>query len=167
LKNTILRILKWFLVAVTVILVILFVFALVFLADWPWWVGIFLLLGIIGLVIGALFIRKLLKRRNEQQFVQQVIEQDESRLKMLSQKERDELKELQDKWKEAVDTLRRSHLKKQGNPLYVLPWYLVMGESGSGKTTSINSARLSSPFLDVNRTSGISGTRSCDWWFFE
>jgi type VI secretion system protein ImpL len=167
LKNTLLKILKFFLIGVAVVIVILIVFALVFLIDWPWWVGIFLLLGVIGLIIGALFLRKLLKRRNEQQFVEQVIEQDESRLKKLGQKERDELKELQDKWKEAVETLRRSHLKKQGNPLYVLPWYLVMGESGSGKTTSIKSARLSSPFLDVNRVSGISGTRSCDWWFFE
>ncbi|HEX9024198.1 MAG TPA: type VI secretion protein IcmF/TssM N-terminal domain-containing protein, partial [Geobacteraceae bacterium] len=66
-----------------------------------------------------------------------------------------------------VETLRRSHLKKRGNPLYVLPWYLVMGESGSGKTTAISSARLSSPFLDVNKVSGISGTRNCDWWFFD
>lgn len=166
-KNTILKILKFFLIGVAIVLVILFVFALVFLMDWPWWVGLFLLLGVIGLIIGVLFIRKLLKRRNEQQFVQQVIDQDESRLKKLNQHERDELKELQDKWKGAVETLRQSHLKKHGNPLYVLPWYLVMGESGSGKTTAINSARLSSPFLDVNRASGISGTRSCDWWFFE
>jgi len=145
----------------------LFIIALVILMNWPWWVGIFLLLGILGLIIGALFLRKLLKRRNEQKFVQQVIEQDESRLKKLSLQDRNEMKELQDKWKEAVETLRRSHLKKHGNPLYVLPWYLVMGESGSGKTTAINSARLSSPFLDVNRTAGVSGTRSCDWWFFE
>ena len=42
-----------------------------------------------------------------------------------------------------------------------------MGESGSGKTTSIGSAKLSSPFAEVTRTSGISGTRNCDWWFFE
>jgi type VI secretion system protein ImpL len=166
-KNTLLKILKFFLIGVAVVLVMLLMFALVFLMDWPWWVGLFLILGVVSLIIGALFLKKLLKRRNEQQFVQQVIEQDESRLKKLSQQERDELKELQDKWKAAVETLRRSHLKKQGNPLYVLPWYLVMGESGSGKTTAINSAQLSSPFLDVNRTSGISGTRSCDWWFFE
>ncbi|MCP4295916.1 MAG: type VI secretion system protein ImpL, partial [Proteobacteria bacterium] len=60
-----------------------------------------------------------------------------------------------------------SHLRKHGNPLYVLPWYLVIGESGSGKSTAIGSARLSSTFAEVNRTSGISGTRNCDWWFFE
>ena len=38
--------------------------------------------------------------------------------------------------------------KKMGNPLYALPCYLVIGESGSGKTTSIKSARLSSPFAE-------------------
>ena len=37
----------------------------------------------------------------------------------------------------------------------------------SGKTTAIQSARLSSPFFEVNQISGISGTRNCDWWFFE
>jgi len=167
LKNTILGILKYVLIVLACILVILFAFALVFIMDWPWWVGIFLLLGIAGIAIGVLFLRKLLLRRKEQQFVQQVIEQDESYLKQLGKDEHAEQKELQNRWKEAIETLRRSHLKKQGNPLYVLPWYLVMGESASGKTTALNSARLSSPFFEVNRTSGISGTRNCDWWFFE
>ena len=48
-----------------------------------------------------------------------------------------------------------------------MPWYLVVGESGSGKTTSLSSAKLASPFADTARTSGISGTRNCDWWFLE
>ena len=129
--------------------------------------GFFLLLVLIGLGIGFLFFRKIWLRRREEKFVQQVIEQDESHLKTVSGKERDDLKELQNRWKEAIEALRRSHLRKYGNPLYVLPWYLVIGESGSGKTTAITSARLSSPFAEVSRTSGISGTRNCDWWFFE
>ncbi len=150
-----------------VILVILLVFGVVLSLNWPLWVGFFLLLILVGAVIGFLFFRKIMLRRREQRFVQQVIEQDESHLKALTGIEKDDLKELQERWKEAIEALRRSHLRKYGNPLYVLPWYLVMGESGSGKTTAINSAKLSSPFAEVNRTSGISGTRNCDWWFFE
>ena len=84
----------------------------------------------------------------------------------MSAKEQTQEKELQERWKEAIASLQGSHLRKQGNPLYVLPWYMVIGESGSGKTTSIGSAKLST-FSDVNRVSGISGTRNCDWWFFE
>jgi len=44
---------------------------------------------------------------------------------------------------------------------------MVIGESGSGKTTSLNSARLASPLRDIGRVQGVSGTKQCDWWFFE
>jgi type VI secretion system protein ImpL len=166
-KSTLLKFLKYALIVVAIFLAIVLVFGAVLLLNWPWWVGLFLLLILIGLGIGFLFLKKIWLKRKEEKFVQQVIEQDESNLKSMSGKEKDDLKELQNRWKEAVDALRRSHLRKYGNPLYVLPWYMVIGESGSGKTTSITSARLSSPFVEVSRTSGLSGTKNCDWWFFE
>ena len=166
-KERILKILKVFLMASVVVLVVLLVFGLVLLMQWPWWVALFLLLLVAGLVIGGITLWKVWARRREQRFVQEVLDQDESRMKAMSAKERDDQRELQERWKEAVGTLRKSHLKKQGNPLYVLPWYLVVGESGSGKTTSLSSAKLASPFADSARTSGISGTRNCDWWFLE
>jgi type VI secretion system protein ImpL len=139
----------------------------VFVLKWPLWTLLLVLLTIAVLVVGGLFIRKLLVRRREKRFVEEVIQRDELHLKSLSQKEQNESREMQAKWKEAIDTLKRSHLKKQGNPLYVLPWYMVIGESGSGKTTAIQSARVSSPFAEARKVSGISGTRNCDWWFFE
>ena len=166
-KERILKILKVFLMASVVVLVVLLVFGLVLLMRWPWWVALFLLLLVAGLVIGGVTLWKVWAKRREQRFVQEVLDQDESRMKAMSAKERDDQRELQERWKEAVGTLRKSHLKKQGNPLYVLPWYLVVGESGSGKTTSLSSAKLASPFADSARTSGISGTRNCDWWFLE
>jgi type VI secretion system protein ImpL len=161
------KVLKVALLLTLAALAILLVFGIVLVLNWPWWVGFFVILGLVGLGIGALFVKKLLLRRREQQFVGQIIAQDELRVKALTGKEQQEVQQLQDRWKEAMEALRRSHLRKRGNPLYVLPWYLVFGESGSGKTTAIQSARLSSPFAEVNRTSGISGTRNCDWWFFE
>jgi type VI secretion system protein ImpL len=166
-KKVLIKVLIISLVVTAVILGILLVFALTMGIGWPWWVGFFILIGILGVGLGVVFLRKLWRKRQEQQFVSQVIEQDEQSLKQLTGKERDRFKELQDRWKEAVAALKRSHLKKYGNPLYVLPWYMVIGESGSGKTTAIQSAKLSSPFAEVSRTSGISGTRNCDWWFFE
>ena len=166
-KELFLKILKVFLIIGAILLGFLLVFGIVLFIDWPWWVGLFILLGLVGLGLGLVFIRKIWLRRREQQFVDQIIEQDDSYLKTMGYKDRERSQELQDRWKEAMDALRGSHLKKYGNPLYVLPWYLVIGESGSGKTTAIKSARLSSPFADVSRISGISGTRNCDWWFFE
>ncbi|MGD9367852.1 MAG: type VI secretion protein IcmF/TssM N-terminal domain-containing protein, partial [Desulfobacteraceae bacterium] len=166
-KQLLLKIFKGLLVIGVLLLAVLLVFGLVLLIGWPWWVGFFVLLGLIGLLLGGLVLRKILKRRREQMFVHQIVEQDEAAYKHLAPKEQDAAKELQGRWKEAIEALRKSHLRKYGNPLYVLPWYMVIGESGSGKTTAIESARLTSPFAEVTRTSGISGTRNCDWWFFE
>jgi type VI secretion system protein ImpL len=166
-KQLIIKILKIFLIVTLILFAVLLIFGLVLGIGWPWWVGIFILTGLLGLVAGLVFLKKIWRRRREQHFVNQVIAQDQQYLRSLGDKERKSSKELQERWKEAMETLRKSHLKKYGNPLYVLPWYMVIGESGSGKTTAITSARLSSPFAEVSRTSGISGTRNCDWWFFE
>ncbi len=148
-------------------LLVLLVFGFVLWLDWPWWVGLCLLLGLCGLGLGVIFVRRLLLRRREQRFVQEIIAQDEAFLRRTEGPEKDRLKELQARWKEAVDTLKRSRLRKYGHPLYVLPWYLIIGESGSGKTTAIKSANLSSPLADTRTVSGISGTRNFEWWFFE
>lgn len=166
-KDIFLKALKIFLLFMLIALAILLVFGLVLYLDWPLWVGFFILLGLIGLVIALILLRKIWLKRKEKLFVQTIIDQDEAYLKSLAQKDKDQLRQLQDHWKESIETLRHSNLRKYGNPLYVLPWYLVIGESGSGKTTAIQSARLSSPFTEVNQISGISGTRNCDWWFFE
>jgi type VI secretion system protein ImpL len=166
-KDILLKALKIFLIFMLIALAILMVFVLVQIRNWPLWLGFFILLGLIGLVIALILLRKIWLKRKEKLFVQTIIDQDEVHLKSLVQKDKDQLKQLQDRWKESIETLRHSNLRKYGNPLYVLPWYLVIGESGSGKTTAIQSARLSSPFTEVNQISGISGTRNCDWWFFE
>ncbi len=166
-KQIFLKILKVFLITTLILLSVLLVFGMVLGLDWPWWVGFFILFGLLGLGFGFTFFRKIWRRRREQRFVQQVIAQDDSYLNDLGNKDRERSRELQDRWVEAMDSLKKSHMKKFGNPLYVLPWYLVIGESGSGKTTAIKSARLSSPFAETIRTSGISGTKNCDWWFFE
>ncbi len=135
--------------------------------KWPWWMGASIFIGIIGIVVGAVFLKRYLLRRREKKFVRRVVELDEAAIKDLPVQERQQLKDLQDKWKDAVELLRDSYLRKQGNPLYALPWYLVIGESGSGKTSAIKSARLSSPLSDIARTAGITATANCDWWFFE
>ncbi|MBI5556199.1 MAG: type VI secretion system protein ImpL [Deltaproteobacteria bacterium] len=158
---------KSLLVITGIALLLLLIAGLVLVLDWPWWTGSFFILLIFGVAIGVLLVRKIINRRKEQQFVDQIISQDDLRLKAMADKERDESQLLQARWKEAIETLKKSHLKKLGNPLYVLPWYMVIGESASGKTTAIKSARLSSPFAEATNVSGVSGTRNCDWWFFE
>ncbi len=141
-------------------------FALVLWMDWPWWVGLCFILVYFVLYCLWLLLRKIILRRREQSFVNEVIAQDEEYRKSLGNGDGSAL-ELQTAWKEAIDTLNRSKLGKSGNPLYVLPWYMIIGESGSGKSTAVRNADLSAPFAEVKKTSGLGSTRNCDWWFFE
>jgi type VI secretion system protein ImpL len=161
------QILKYILIGLLVLLALLVIFGIVLVLNWPWWVGLFLILFVIGIGIAVYLIKQILIKKREQKFVSQIVEQDNAYVKSLKADELKHFTDLQSRFKEAVDALKGSHLKKLGNPLYVLPWYMVIGESASGKTTAIKSAKLSSPFAEMTQISGLSGTKNCDWWFFE
>jgi len=128
--------------------------------------------GLVVVATGAFVLFAFLERRGErlkeQHFVDDVVKLDEAFVRAADPRRRQEAKELQDHWRESVEALRKSRLRRRfGNPLYALPWYMVIGESGSGKTTAIKNSSLHSPVSHLTRTAGISATRTCDWWFFE
>lgn len=135
--------------------------------GWPWWVGLTIMAGTLGLVMGLFFLKRYYMRRREKKFVRRIVDLDDAAIKTAPLRERQQLQDLQLHWKESVDLLHASYLRKQGNPLYVLPWYLIIGESGTGKTSAINNARLSSPLTEMGRKGPIPSTRNCDWWFFK
>ena len=83
-------------------------------------------------------------------------------------KENDELV-LKDKMKDALATLRTASKGKK-DYLYDLPWYLLIGPPGSGKTTALINSGLKFPLLrgaTPAAIAGVGGTRYCDWWFTE
>lgn len=52
--------------------------------------------------------------------------------------------------------------------LYQLPWYMIIGAPGAGKTTALLNSGLSFPLagrLGRGAVRGVGGTRNCDWWF--
>ncbi len=54
----------------------------------------------------------------------------------------------------------------KGGYLYDLPWYVIIGPPGSGKTTAIQQSGLEFPLAE-GRIAGVGGTRNCDWWLTE
>jgi type VI secretion system protein ImpL len=76
---------------------------------------------------------------------------------------------LKDKMKDALATLKSASGGKK-NYLYDLPWYLIIGPPGSGKTTALINSGLKFPLLrgaTPTAIAGVGGTRYCDWWFTE
>ncbi|MBK8253600.1 MAG: type VI secretion system membrane subunit TssM [Polyangiaceae bacterium] len=67
---------------------------------------------------------------------------------------------------EAIDKLERSSLARGGRraALYTLPWYLMVGPPGAGKTTAIAQSGLPFPYHDERGIAGVGGTRNCDLW---
>ena len=78
-----------------------------------------------------------------------------------------EIGEIQTRLKEALALLRRVTKKRFGY-IYDLPWYVIFGAPGSGKTTALTNSGLQFPLGDAlgeNAVKGIGGTRNCNWWF--
>lgn len=74
---------------------------------------------------------------------------------------------LKERIKDALTTLKKAG-KGKSNYLYELPWYILVGPPGSGKTTALVNSGLKFPLsrgATPAAVAGVGGTRYCDWWF--
>ncbi|HBA86864.1 MAG TPA: type VI secretion system protein ImpL [Geobacter sp.] len=154
-RDTMLTYAKYVLFGAALIPFLVIAYVMFPLLSWSWRIGLFLPLLVLPLWGALVLIKKALSGRNKIESGAEAAGEEPSRVA-----------ELQGSCQRAVQALCASHLKDEGDPLYVLPWYLVIGESGSGKSTAIKMAGLSSPFVDHSDGSGAA-TRNCDWSFYD
>jgi len=86
---------------------------------------------------------------------------------------------LKDRFSEALSMLRKARFEsgpstfwdrivRRGRYVYELPWYVIIGAPGVGKTTALLNSGLSFPLsgqIGAAAIRGTGGTRNCDWWF--
>src|SRR5215469_13954491 len=63
---------------------------------------------------------------------------------------------------------RLQQSRKSRTSLYDLPWYIIIGPPGAGKTTALANSGLRFPLARDGKDAklaGVGGTRNCDWWF--
>lgn len=82
----------------------------------------------------------------------------------------EEIRQIGERFTQALDTLQKLKVPGQGRrkPIYELPWYLIVGPPGSGKTTALVNSGLDFPLAEQFGKAafqGVGGTRNCDWWF--
>ncbi len=153
-----------FLVWVLVLLVLALVsWGVTVFMEWPLWA----IAAVFMAALGSYFLVKLLIRlvqvyRSRSRMAQLTAAGQAKTSAQLSPKAL-----LLRKWAGAVATLRTSSLKRFGNPLHVLPWYMVVGRSGTGKTSALTRTRLAASIQKVSQSAPIEQTANYDWWFFD
>jgi len=81
-----------------------------------------------------------------------------------------ELDTIKKRMQEALAILKNSRFGNKRAGLYQLPWYIFIGEPGSGKTTALVHSGLTFPLAETMGKAaigGVGGTRHCEWWFTE
>ncbi len=89
----------------------------------------------------------------------------------------EEIAELRRRFDAAVKTLKQSRIESSKGGffarfsrryVYQMPWYMIIGAPGSGKTTALVNSGIEFPLAkEFGKAAirGVGGTRNCDWWF--
>lgn len=130
-----------------------------------------LLLGIaLFLVLSAAYLLLLYRGLSQHHDLESLLREDaDQAVRNASPQDRGEVSLLRERLLQSIERLRSNapNGKQAKDALYELPWYLVIGQPGSGKSTMLLQSGLSFPYAEREgvRVSGLGGTGNCDWFF--
>ena len=120
---------------------------------------------LIGILIAVLFIILIyyLYKNVEAQRQQKLDAELEKKAIEKQRKDRlqKNVKSLKSNWQQAMEDLKHASIN-----MYDLPWFMVIGEPQSGKTTLLRESNLKRSTGNC-KVEGAGGTENCNWWFFD
>ena len=165
--KTLLAILKsrLFLGSLGVGLVLVLVLMLGAWLDWSLTVRLACVVGILVVALAVLVISFVRAQRNAAQIQAQIQAQGEDQRMSTRPEKREDIEQLQRELNSSIERLKKSKLGRGHRaPLYALPWYMMIGPPGVGKTVALANSGLDFP-MGAGRRHGVGGTRNCDWFF--
>ena len=130
--------------------------------DDLWSRGVILLVGLVVvalILLAYVLLLKVFKRRRGSRFVDDLNQAG----KPAGVNNPEEIARLDDLRKTFQGGLEQ--FRAAGKDLYSLPWYLIIGESGAGKTEAIRRCGVGFPPGLQDELQGVGGTVNMNWWF--
>jgi len=123
------------------------------------------------IVVGALIwfliivIQKMVAKKSAAAIEDRLRAQAQDQIAAVRPDRKPQVQALEKQLTEAIAALKTS--KMGAGALYALPWYIIIGPPGSGKSTALQESGLNFPYMSQGRKGirGVGGTRNCDWWF--
>lgn len=125
--------------------------------------------GLFLAAILALVLRIFLSRRANARAIKTLLDSDGLAL-LASEQSSDEIEIIRERFESTMRVLRENAIGHEAGRNYMiqLPWYVILGPPGAGKTTILKNSGLNFPLADRvgdDPVAGVGGTRYCDWWF--
>src|SRR5262245_56331594 len=136
----------------------------------PIWIPITVTLAAALLIVGVYVFRRVRAARAARALEKAIAQQAQEQALAAKPEQRAEIQELHRQIQSGINALKASKLgggRRGADALYSLPWYVMVGPPGAGKTTALRHSGLVFPYLDPEGggVKGVGGTRNCDWWF--
>jgi len=137
--------------------------------EWPLWIPITLTSVVVVGVVAWRVIKTIRARRASREIENALKAQAEHEARSSRPDRQAEIVALQGQFEEAVNALKTSRIGSRGaaQALYSLPWYVIVGRPGTGKSTALRNSGLNFPFRSSRgevSVRGVGGTRNCEWW---
>jgi type VI secretion system protein ImpL len=128
-------------------------------------IRLFAVTGLLVLAVVMVVVQKVAAVRSALLIEQKLKAQAQEQVASARPDQRADVQAVQTQLDEAIQALKTSRLGK--GALYKLPWYMIIGPPGSGKSTALQESGLNFPYTSQGKKGvrGVGGTRNCDWWF--
>jgi type VI secretion system protein ImpL len=136
----------------------------------PLWGPAAVTIAVVAVVLTIIIVRRVRAARAARALEKAIAQQAQEQALAAKPERVAEIQELHKQIQQGIAALKSSKLgggKRGEDALYVLPWYVMVGPPGAGKTTALRHSGLVFPYLGPQGggVGGVGGTRNCDWWF--